>query len=126
MPAYCTKRSELLAISVLLGGAVTGVAFGYYRDQIRSYFDLLALHKYLDFFLFSAYLLPPLTFYWLMYSLNGLLMRLFGKAKLNERRKATLKRLLEAHLSNQFHHADPSDLEEELAWTSLKKFWRPK
>ena len=125
MPAYCTKRAELLTISVLLGGAVTGVAFGYYRDQIRSYFDLLALHKYVNFFLFFTYLLPPLVFYSGMYCLNALLVRLFGKTVLNEQRKAILRRLVESSLSNRALSADPSDLVEEVAWASLNRYWRP-
>jgi hypothetical protein len=126
MPAYCTKRSELLTISVLLGGAVTGVAFGYYRDPIRSYFDLLPLHKWVNAFLFFTYLLPPLIFYSAMYCLNTLLVRLFGEIALNEQRKVILKRLVEASLSSQVLNPDPGDLVEEVAWTSLKEYWRPK
>ncbi len=125
MPAYCTKRAELLTISLFLGGAVTGVAFGYYRDQVRSYFDLLAIHKYLNFFLFFIYLLPPLVFYSGMYCINTLLVRVFGKVVLNEQRKAVLKRLVEASSSNQVLNADPSDLVEEVAWESLNRYWRP-
>ncbi len=125
MPAYCRKRSELFTISVFFGGAVTGVVFGYYRDPVRSYFDLLALHRYLNVFLTFTYLLPPLVFYFGMYCLNAVLIRLFGKIVLNEQRKTILRRLVEASLSNQVLNADPGDLTEEVAWESLKKYWRP-
>jgi hypothetical protein len=79
MPAYCRKRSELFTISAFLGGAVTGVVFGFYRDQIKSYFDLPALHGYVNIFLALTYLLPALVFYSGVYWLNALLVRLFGK-----------------------------------------------
>jgi F0F1-type ATP synthase membrane subunit a len=125
MPAYCRKRSELFTISVFLGGAVTGVVFGYYRDQIRSYFDLFSLHRYLTVFLIFTYLLPPLVFYSAIYCLNALLVRLFGNIVLNEQRKAILKSLVEAALTNQVLNVDPSDLVEEVGWESLNRYWRP-
>jgi len=125
VPAYCRKRSELFTISVFLGGAVSAIAFRYHADQISSYFDLPALHRYLNVFLILAYLLPPLVFYAGLYLLNGLFVRLFGKIELNERRKAILKTLLEALLSGQTLLADPGDLLEEVAWISLRRYWRP-
>lgn len=124
MPAYCRKRAELFTISVFLGGAVTAVAFGYYRDQIRSYFDMFALHSYLNLFLVCTYLLPALVFYSAIYWLNALLVRLFGSVALDEQRKAILKRLIESSFSNQALYAEPVDLVEEVAWESLGKFWR--
>jgi hypothetical protein len=125
MPAYCRKRSELFTIAVFLGGAVSAVAFRYYPDKISSYFDLRVLHTYLNILLVLAYLLPPLVFYAALYLLNALLVRLFGKTELNERKKIILKTLLDATLSGQTLSADPSDLLEEVAWVSLKKYWRP-
>jgi len=125
MPAYCTKRSELFAIAVFLGGAVSAIAFRYHADQISSYFDLRILHAYLNILLVLAYLLPPLVFYAGLYSLNGLLVRLFGKIELNERKKTILKTLFEAISSGQTLSANPVDLLEEVAWISLKKYWRP-
>jgi hypothetical protein len=125
MPAYCRKRLELFTISVFLGGAVSAVVFRYHADEISLYFDLPALHRYLNIFPILAYLLPPLVFYSGIYSLNYFLVRFFGKIELYEQRKAILKRLLDASLSNQVVNANPSDLVEEAAWESLKKYWRP-
>lgn len=125
MPAYCRKRSELFTISAFLGGAVSAVAFRYYPDRISAYFDLPVFHAYLNILLVLAYLLPPLVFYTGLYWLNGLLVRLFGRTELNERKKTILKTLIEATLSGQPLSADPNDLLEEVAWTSLNKYWRP-
>jgi hypothetical protein len=125
MPAYCRKRSELFTISLFLGGAVSAVAFRYYPDKISSYFDLPIFHTYLNILLVLAYLLPPLVFYAGLYSLNGLLVRLFGKIELLEQKKTILKTLFEAILSGRTLSANPGDLLEEVAWISLKKYWRP-
>jgi hypothetical protein len=126
MPAYCTKRSDIFLISLFLGGAVSAVAFQYHGDGISTYFDLPALHGYLNVFLVLVYLLPPLVFYLGMYLLNAALVRLLGKSALDEHRKAILSELIAAALSGQAVDAGPSELVEELAWTSLKKYWRPK
>ena len=126
MPAYCTNRSELFLISLFLGGAVSAVAFQYHGDGISRYFDLPALHGYLNVFLVLAYLLPPLVFYLGIYLLNAVLVRLLGKSELDEHRKVILRELTAAAFSGQAVNADPSDLVEERAWTSLKKYWRPK
>jgi len=125
MAAYCTKRSEILAISVLLGGAVSTVLLRFHGDQISSYFDLRVLHSYLNVFRIISYLLPPLVCYLAIYSLNALLVRLLGKTRLAEQQKAILRKLVHAVLSKQAVDADPNDLVEQVAWTSLKKFWRP-
>lgn len=125
MPAYCKKRTELFTISAFLGGAVSTVIFRYHGDQIASYFDLVALHRYLIAFLITAYLLPPLIFYSLLRPLNGLLVRFLGKPVLDLQRKTILKKLVEASLSNQALYADPTDLVEEVAWESLAEYWRP-
>ncbi len=125
MPAYCRKRAELFTISLFLGGAVSAVVFRYHGDQTSSYFDLRPLHRYLNLLLILTYLLPPLVFYCGMYWLNALLVRLFGKIALNQQRKAILKRLVEASLSNEVVNADPADLVEEVAWESLNRYWRP-
>ncbi len=125
MPAYCRKRSELFTISVFLGGAVSTVVLRYHGDQISSYFDLRVLHSYLNVFRILAYLLPPLFFYLGIYSLNRLLVRFFGKTGLTEQKKLILIKLVNAVLSKQAVNADPSDLLEEVAWTSLKRYWRP-
>ena len=126
MPAYCKNRSDLFLISLFLGGAVSTVAFQYHGDDISRYFDILALQRYLNMFLVLAYLLPPLIFYCGMYLLNGMLVRFLGKRELNERRNAILGQLIAAVLSKQTVNADPADLVGEVAWTSLKKYWRPK
>lgn len=112
--------------SLFIGGAVSTVAFQYHGDDISKYFDILALHKYLNVFLVLAYLLPPLIFYCGIYLLNGMLVRLLGKRELNEEQNAILGRLIAAVLSKQVVEADPADLVGEAAWTSLKKYWRPK
>jgi hypothetical protein len=126
MPAYCSKRPELFTISVFLGGSVSAVAFRTRADQISSYFDLPVLHRYSIAPLVLAYLLPTLIFYIGFYVLNGLLIRRFGAAKFNEQRKNDMKMLLDATLSGKSLMADPSDLLDERAWISLKKYWRPK
>jgi hypothetical protein len=126
MPAYCKSRSDLFLISLFLGGAVSTVAFQYHGDAISRYFDTPALHKYLNMFLVLAYLLPPLIFYCGMYLLNGMLVRLLGKSELNEKRRAILRQLIGAVFSEQSVNADPVDLVGEAAWTSLKKYWRPR
>lgn len=125
MPAYCSKRSEILAISVLLGGAVSTVLLRFQGDRISSYFDLRALHSYLNFFRIVSYLLPPLACYLAIYAVNTLLVRFLGKARLAEQQRAILGKLIRAFLSKDAVEADPSDLVEQIAWTSLKKFWRP-
>jgi hypothetical protein len=126
MPAYCTKRSDLFLISLFLGGAVSAVAFQYHGDGIYRYFDLPALDGYLNVFLVLVYLLPPLVFYLGMYLLNMVLTHLLGKSELDEHRKAILRELTAAAFSGKAVVADPSDLVEELAWTSLNKYWVPK
>lgn len=125
MPAYCKKRSELFTISVFLGSAVSAVVFRYHADEISRYFSLSALHRYINVSLILTYLLPSLVFYLGVYSLNYFLVRLFAKGELYEQRKAILRRLLVATLSNQVVNANPGDLVEEVAWESLKKYWRP-
>ncbi len=126
MAGYCRKRSELFTISVFLGGGVSTVILRYYSDQISSYFDLGVLHRYLIIFRILVYLLPPLLFYTAVYSLNTLLVRLFGTVGLIEQKKAILTKLVNAALSKQVVDADPADLLEEVAWTSVSKYWRPR
>src|SRR2546430_5157445 len=126
MPAYCTNRSELFLISLFIGGGVSTIPFQYHGDAISRYCDLPASHGYLNVSLVLAYLLPPLGFYCGLYLLNMVLIRLFGKSELDKLRKAILSDLTVAALSAQVIDADPCDLVEELAWTSLKKYWRPK
>jgi hypothetical protein len=122
MPAYCNKRSELFTISGFLGGSVSAVAFRYRADQISSYFDLPVLHKYSIVPLVLSYLLPTLVFYVGCYSLNGLLIRLFGTSEFNEQRKGIMKRLLDATLSGESLMANPVDLLQEHAWISQPRF----
>jgi len=126
MAPYCRKRFELFGISTFFGLAVSAVVFQYYGNEISSHFDMPALHRYLILFLILAYLLPTLVSYLALYSLNDLLVRSLGKVELNEKRQAILGKLLIASLSKQVVDADPSDLVEEVAWMSLKKYWRPK
>ena len=66
-----------------------------------------------------------MVFYLALYSLNALLVRSFGKVELNEQKHTILRTLLVSSLSKQVVDADPSDLVEEVAWISLKKYWRP-
>jgi len=61
-----------------------------------------------------------------MYPLNAVLVRLLGKTQLKEQRKAILTKLIAAALSKQAVDVEPGDLVEEVAWLSLKKYWRPK
>jgi len=125
MAPYCRKRLELFGISTFFGFAVSAVVFQYYGNQIYSYFDMSPLHRYLILFLIVAYLVPTLVFHLALYSLNALLIRSLGKVELNEQRHTILGKLLIASLSKQVVNADPSDLVEEVAWISLKKYWRP-
>jgi len=126
MAPYCRKRLELFGISTFFGLAVSAVVFQYYGNALSSYFDMPPLHRYLILFLILAYLVPTLAFYLALYSFNALLVRFLGKVELNEQRRAILGKLLIATLSKQVMDADPSDLVEEAAWISLKKYWRPK
>ena len=126
MALYCRKRLELFGISTFFGLAVSAVVFQYYGNEISSNFDMPALHKYLILFLILAYLVPTLVFHLALYSLNALLVRSFGKVELNEQRHAILGKLLIASISKQVVDANPSDLVEEVAWISLKKYWRTK
>jgi hypothetical protein len=126
MAPYCRKRLELFGISTFFGLAVSAVVFQYYGNEISAHFDIPTLHRYLILFLILAYLLPTLVFYLALYSLNALLVRSFGKVELNEQRHAIVRSLLLASLSKQVLDADPADLVEEVAWISLKKYWRSK
>jgi len=126
MPGYCSKRSEIFTISVFLGGGVSTIILRYYGDQISSYFDLGVLHHYLIIFRIISYLLPPLFFYIGIYALNTILVRVFGKIALVEQQKAILTKLVNATLSKQLVNADPADLVEEVAWTSLSRYWQPR
>lgn len=126
MAPYYRKRLELFGISTFFGLAVSAVVFQYYGNAISSYFDLPALHWSLIPLLILAYLVPTLVFYLSLYLLNALLVRSLGKVELNEQRHAILGKLLIASLSKQVVDADPSDLVEEVAWISLKRYWRPK
>jgi hypothetical protein len=125
MASYCANRSELFLIALFLGGAVSAIAFQYHGDDISKYFDIRVLHGYLNFFLVLTYLLPPLIFYSGLYPLNAVLVRFLGKTQLHEQRKQILRKLTAAALSKQVVDVDPADLIEEVAWTSLKKYWRP-
>jgi hypothetical protein len=108
MPAYFRKRSELFSIAIFFGLAVSAVVFQYHGNELSSYFDLPAFRGYLG-----------------MYVLNIPLIRSLGKVELNEQRKVILGMLLDSWLSEQAVTADPTDLVEEAAWISLKKYWRP-
>jgi len=105
---------------------VSTVAFQYHGDDISRYFDIPTLHRYLNIFLVLAYLLPPLMFYCGMYLLNVMFVRLLAKRELDEKRHVILRQLITAVLSKQAVNADPVDLVGEMAWTSLRKCWRPK
>ena len=83
------------------------------------------LDGYRILFLILTYLVPTLVLYLALYSLNALLVRSLGKVELNEQRHAILRKLLISSLSKQVVDADPADLVEEVAWISLKKYWRP-
>ena len=131
MALYCRKRLELFGISTFFGLAVSAVVFQYYGNELFSYLGTRALHRHLSSFstivvLIILYLLPTFPLYLAIHSLNAFLVRSFGKVELDEQRRAILKKLLHAWLSNGTVSADPTDLVEAVAWGSLKKYWRAK
>jgi len=130
MALYCRKRLDLFGISTFFGLAVSAVVFQYYGNEIRSYIGTRALHRQLGhvstlIVLVIVYLLPTLPLYLALYLMNVFLVRFFGKVELNQQRRMIIRKLLDAALSNRAITADPSNLVEEVAWTTLKKYWRP-
>jgi hypothetical protein len=125
MPAYFKGRLDIFVISVFLGGAVSAVLFQYRGDQLSRYFDLPAVHKGLFLLLILAYALPTLSAYLALYLINRVVIRVFGVTELDHYRRRIAKVLVEGLICSKHIEANPRDLVEEVAWLSLRKYWRP-
>lgn len=121
MRLYFKSNTEKWAAIAIVTGILEWPVWTLLPERIKqlhlSFWRVLLAYSLLT-------LLALLVAYFTIAMANALLMRLFAREDFANAQKQALQTLVRAGVEGDAIRFHPSDLLEEQAWRSLKKFWR--